>query len=72
MGLHVGEVAEHLRCGDDAGDGDSLMAIDITVHTGEIEERSRRLPMSRSRISPNETASFLPMERRLSQLAGMA
>src|SRR5438552_15520066 len=39
VGLHVGEVAEYLRSRDDAGNGDPLMAFDIAIHTGEIEER---------------------------------
>ena len=39
VGLHVEEVAEHLRCCDDARDGDSLMPVDVTIHTGEIDER---------------------------------
>jgi len=44
VGLHVGEVAEHLRRRDDAGNGDPLMAIDVAIHTGEIEERCAETP----------------------------
>ncbi len=39
MGLYVGEVVEHLRRREDGGNGDPLMALDVAVHTGEIEER---------------------------------
>src|SRR4029077_13357911 len=39
VGLHVGEIAEHLRRRDDAWNGDPLMALYVAIHTGEIEER---------------------------------
>ena len=55
-----------------AGNGDPLMALDVAIHTGEVKNDALRLPMSWMRIRSNESASFLPMERRPSQLTGVA
>ncbi len=38
VSLHVPHVPEDLRGGDDAGHRDALMAFDVAVDTGEIEE----------------------------------
>ena len=72
MGLHVGEVVEHFRRREDGGNSDPLMALDVAIHTGEVKNDALRLPMRWMRIRSNESASFLPMERRPSQLAGIA
>lgn len=39
VGLHGGEVSEHLRCRDDARNRDPLMPVDVTIDAGEIDER---------------------------------
>ena len=72
VSLHVGEVVEHFRRREDGGNGDPLMALDVAIHTGEVKNDALRLPMSWMRIRSNESASFLPVERRPSQLAGIA
>ena len=57
---------------DDGGNSDPLMALDVAIHTGEVKNDALRLPVRWMRIRPNEIARLLPMERRPSQLAGIA
>ncbi len=38
-GFDFSDVTEHFRGGDDAGNRDALVAIDIAVHAGQIDER---------------------------------
>jgi len=59
VGLHVGEVAEHLRRRDDAGNGDPLMAFDIPVHSGEIEERCTETPDEQDEDKAERKREFL-------------
>ena len=59
VGLHVKEVAEHLRCRDDAGNGDPLMAVDVTIHTGEIEERRAEAPDEQDEDNAERKREFL-------------
>ena len=59
VGLHIGEVAEHLRGRNDAGNGDSLMAFDVAVHTGEVEERCAETPDEQDEDKTERKRKFL-------------
>ena len=60
LGLHLADIAQDLRGGHNAGDGDTLMTIDVAVDARKVKEDSAEASSQKYENQAKGESEFLP------------